>query len=595
MSALNSKITTEKGDFLVLTKASYLLFMTVPRSSVMPFRTGDFLSTPGLQIQYNTSDPRILTEWHEMLCTLIGKGLFRVLCECARVGYFPYPEGKEHLEHHVKRLVPADRAVIPPPRSTLLTNQPPQVAPADNSIESLRKKAEAGDASSQCALGVCYDNGEGIEKDTVEAVKWYRKAAEQGNAKAQYVLGVCYYNGEGIEKHLVEAAKWMRKAAEQGDAKAQCSLGNFYYKGDGVEKDAVDSAKWYRKAADQGDAMAQGSLGVCYEKGNGVEKDSNEAVKWYRKAADQGLAQAQFALGVHLIRRCVIKHEVEGLAWLYVSSANGNEGAAKVISSKEKIYNASIISAASQRAKELQAQIATPTPSTVGGAEPLSPPLTRSQKEPVVPTKPMKISISRDGVEIGEWPENDVRTFYREGSLLGTDYYWREGMEEWKPLLDLVKPPPPRPTLKETDAPALSTLSQSTIDWLKTEKEPDLPLQPDLGSLQPPVVAEEKRGGIRLPAKLAQVAALLVGLSAIMVGQGLAKAYPDIAFIAFVGAILGAVLGLIPYFLARNYLQYKKPGRYFWIIVGAGAIGGLWLSVPATLVEVVYLLHKKKV
>ena len=26
---------------------------------------------------------------------------------------------------------------------------------------------------------------------------------------------------------------------------------------------------------------------------------------------------------------------------------------------------------------------------------------------------------------------------------MGTDYYWREGMEEWKPLLDLVKPPPP--------------------------------------------------------------------------------------------------------------------------------------------------------
>ena len=71
----------------------------------MPFRTGDFASTPGFQIQYNTSDPRILTEWHEMLCSLIAKGLFRFLSDSARVGYFPYPEGKEHLQDHVKRFV----------------------------------------------------------------------------------------------------------------------------------------------------------------------------------------------------------------------------------------------------------------------------------------------------------------------------------------------------------------------------------------------------------------------------------------------------------------------------------------------------------
>ncbi|KAB2645301.1 MAG: SEL1-like repeat protein, partial [Verrucomicrobia bacterium] len=42
-------------------------------------------------------------------------------------------------------------------------------------------KAKQGDADAQFNLGVCYESGNGVAKDYVEAVKWYRKAAEQGN------------------------------------------------------------------------------------------------------------------------------------------------------------------------------------------------------------------------------------------------------------------------------------------------------------------------------------------------------------------------------------------------------------------------------
>lgn len=41
----------------------------------------------------------------------------------------------------------------------------------------------------------------------------------------------------------------------------------------------------------------------------------------------------------------------------------------------------------------------------------------------------MNISISRDGVELGDWTEEEVRTFFNEGRLVGTDCYWREGMQ----------------------------------------------------------------------------------------------------------------------------------------------------------------------
>ena len=34
----------------------------------------------------------------------------------------------------------------------------------------------------------CYENGEGVEKDIHEAVKWYRKAAEKGSISAKEAL-----------------------------------------------------------------------------------------------------------------------------------------------------------------------------------------------------------------------------------------------------------------------------------------------------------------------------------------------------------------------------------------------------------------------
>jgi TPR repeat protein len=126
-----------------------------------------------------------------------------------------------------------------------------QAEAARKKFEEIKAKAEKGDAKAQCSLGVCYHDGDGVTKDTVEAVKWYQKAAEQGLAPAQTNLGVCYQDGVGVTRDALEAVKWFRKAAEQGLAPAQTNLGQCYCDGDGVAKDAVEAAKWIRKAAEQ--------------------------------------------------------------------------------------------------------------------------------------------------------------------------------------------------------------------------------------------------------------------------------------------------------------------------------------------------------
>ena len=183
-------------------------------------------------------------------------------------------------------------------QTTQVKNAPSLPADKEEArIKELRSKAEKGDGEAQFSLGVCYMNGDGVQQNMAEAVKWYRKAAEQGYADAQNNLGVCYEDGNGVQKNMTEAVKWYRKAAEQGHIVAQFNLGGCYKDGNGVQKDMAEAVKWYRKAADQGLANAQNELGYCYYEGNGVQKNMTEAVKWIRKAAEQGHIVAQRNLG----------------------------------------------------------------------------------------------------------------------------------------------------------------------------------------------------------------------------------------------------------------------------------------------------------
>ncbi len=188
-----------------------------------------------------------------------------------------------------------------------------------------RRSAEQGDAIAQYNLGNMYNQGEGVERDYEEAVKWYRRSAEQGNAEAQFDLGFIYYNGEGVERDYKEAVKWYRRSAEQGNAIGQYSLGNRYYNGEGVERDYKEAVKWYRRSAEQGNAIGQFGLGTMYANGKGVERDYKEAVKWYRRSAEQGNAIGQYSLGNRYYNGEGVERDYkEAVKWYRRSAEQGN-------------------------------------------------------------------------------------------------------------------------------------------------------------------------------------------------------------------------------------------------------------------------------
>ena len=111
--------------------------------------------------------------------------------------------------------------------------------------------AEKGNADARVYLGRMYFEGEGVQQDYAEAMKWYRKAAEQGHADAMILLGFMLEAGQVGSKNYPEAMKWYRKAADQGDAHAQYALGDMYGEGKGVPQDYVQAYMWYNLAASQ--------------------------------------------------------------------------------------------------------------------------------------------------------------------------------------------------------------------------------------------------------------------------------------------------------------------------------------------------------
>src|SRR5436190_21374692 len=61
--------------------------------------------------------------------------------------------------------------------------------------------ASRGHLRSQFYVGVCYDKGWGVKRDTKTAFAWYMTAAEQGHMESQYNVSFFYKRGEHVRKN----------------------------------------------------------------------------------------------------------------------------------------------------------------------------------------------------------------------------------------------------------------------------------------------------------------------------------------------------------------------------------------------------------
>lgn len=92
--------------------------------------------------------------------------------------------------------------------------------------DDLTASALSGDAAAQNSLGEMYYYGDEIERDLEQAVFWFKEAAKQKYADAMYNLGICFINGEGIERNAATGQGFIRQAAKLGSKPAKQYVGN---------------------------------------------------------------------------------------------------------------------------------------------------------------------------------------------------------------------------------------------------------------------------------------------------------------------------------------------------------------------------------
>lgn len=86
-------------------------------------------------------------------------------------------------------------------------------------------------------------------KDQKQALRAGRKAAELGDPAEAYILATRYGNGDGVELDAKQELRWLERAAKAGYAAAIQDLVRFYADGrPGVPPDPVKRDYWQRKA-----------------------------------------------------------------------------------------------------------------------------------------------------------------------------------------------------------------------------------------------------------------------------------------------------------------------------------------------------------
>ena len=165
-------------------------------------------------------------------------------------------------------------------------------------LEDCRQAAEDGDANAVVQMGMnCLYGIGGAAKDPKKAFRWFSQTAPDDPA-GLYWLGVCYDNGFGVERDEDRACRLYQESAAGDYAPALCNLGVCYESGQGVEKNLEKAVELYRRAAEGGYPMGRCNLGVMYFFGQGVEKDLKKAAYCFAQAAEQRLPRAQYLLGV---------------------------------------------------------------------------------------------------------------------------------------------------------------------------------------------------------------------------------------------------------------------------------------------------------
>lgn len=147
-----------------------------------------------------------------------------------------------------------------------------------------------------CNLGYMAQEGRGMPgcvPNLPMAAECYRKAAMLNDPIGMYNYAVILQNGYGVEKNVVEAARYYKLAADKGSSDAQSNYALLLSNQagiPGITKDLETAKRYAKMAADQGNPTGEliyAQLLII------LDNNKPEAIKYFKLAAEKGNQRAQ--------------------------------------------------------------------------------------------------------------------------------------------------------------------------------------------------------------------------------------------------------------------------------------------------------------
>ena len=93
-----------------------------------------------------------------------------------------------------------------------------------DSLNVIMGKAKAGDADAMNEIGTWYYTGKHVTKDYKQAYEWWKQASLKQNVRAIANLGLCYQLGHGVERDSVDAVRLYVKSIKDGNSSKEDNL-----------------------------------------------------------------------------------------------------------------------------------------------------------------------------------------------------------------------------------------------------------------------------------------------------------------------------------------------------------------------------------
>ncbi|HBF02781.1 MAG TPA: hypothetical protein DDW77_06425 [Verrucomicrobiales bacterium] len=263
---------------------------------------------------------------------LINRSNPPIVCSGCEVHFFRFASGST-MHHHLSiTLIACLLLGWPAFIEAAESDKGPNLGEDDVSaeVEALLRDARHGKPDAQTKVGHAYRDGDGVQQNIEEAIKWYTSASVQQEPEALHALGLLHCNGNGVLQDFPKSKTFFKRASDLGFADASETLALLAGHGMGEIQDIPLSHQWTLKAAEQGKPSAMLRCGRQYERGEGVEPDLKEAFGWYLRAAESGLPEAQHLAGFsYYLGKGVDPDPAASFAWLHLAAEKKASGAAE--------------------------------------------------------------------------------------------------------------------------------------------------------------------------------------------------------------------------------------------------------------------------